>query len=314
MTKRRTFIIIYVLLMLCFLSWMLFSNQLFLKYGGNASVKRVSLDEYSDATDTVYYAIDSLQPIGDLLETVTIRGWAYTETEYDNAICKTELLLVSDSTCYSLEFNDPQDSFAYEGYVLRPDIVKAFPYRKIYSENVGYISDFSTFGIENGVYDLYIYRWENEHNSGLMQTKWQIIKDNAEMTLRNWQASKVKIDTSNAIDGKEVYSSLDTATIDDEVLALQGWAFIDGKDTTDQKVYLQIQDSALNKCYTTLSVSRHDVAQAYQNEDYRISGFASNILLNEMQSNELTVTIFIEIGGQIYQGNTYDIAAFENPQ
>ena len=149
--------------------------------------------------------------------------------------------------------------------------------------------------------------WENEQNSGLIQTQEQPVEDGNRVGLQDWQASELEIDVSNAIVGNAVCSSLDIAMLEGEMLDLQGWAFVEGKEADDQKVYVQIQEDASDKCFTTLLVSRPDVAEEYQNENYEMSGFSSRIHLNEMQSNQLTVTILVEIDGQVFQGKSYDL-------
>lgn len=302
--KKHILLTLYVILILCLVGWLTFSNQIILHFDDHRTAQKVSLDDYYEASDIVKYNIDYYLSNGDLVESILIQGWAYVETDFSNEHCRTEMLLVGKTGCYSLPFGTKDDGDLYASANLRTDIRGSHPDERIASDYVGFKGDFSTFMIPDGVYDIYIYRWENEYNSGIVRTPNQLVKAGSAVSIRKWQGTQTKVN-GTFIESSAVRGRLDSATISDNDIVFSGWSYEEGIDSATQQVYLNIQSDDVNIYYSTLPVLRTDVAVFYENDLYQMSGFSTGVSLKDFPSDESVVTLMLENNGKLYQVKSY---------
>ncbi|MDE7313649.1 MAG: hypothetical protein K2N87_18830 [Eubacterium sp.] len=168
MSKKRCYVIAWAF----FICYLLFANRIILYFDKDAKAERVDLsDYYGDAT--VHYYIDTYEKRGGLLEKYYIQGWAYCETEQDNQGKTISILLknTKNDSCYKIE-NKAQ---------YRIDVYEAFKKeKKIYNAMNGLESCFSTIGISEGEYQLYLYVEENKTDYGVTATNLFYVKDKNE--------------------------------------------------------------------------------------------------------------------------------------
>ncbi len=83
--------------------------------------------------------------------------------------------------------------------------------------------------------------------------------------------------------------------------AVMGWAFLEGTDSRENEVFLEIEDSAHHKHYVnTVAMRRTDVADAFQNSGYEYCGFHAKIFRNLYRKGRLTLRVLIKSKGKIY--------------
>lgn len=176
--KKRMWFGVYVLGMLAYLVWMFASNRIIQGLSENLSVDETSLSVYQ-SKDPVYCWVDEVQMTGDLFKTMTIRGWAFVETESSNENAYTDVLLVNNRHCYCLENKE----FTSGVHGIRADVLEAFPEKRIPHSLIGFINKYSGFMIEDGEYQIYIHRWENENNYGLTKSNAVLYKNGSNVEL-----------------------------------------------------------------------------------------------------------------------------------
>ena len=94
------------------------------------------------------------------------------------------------------------------------------------------------------------------------------------------------------------YSIGDISTEDPRVVEVGGWAFIEGEDSENSKVYIVLKSSDRTYIFDTHVVRRPDVTEYFKelglNLDY--SGFTALIPARKIANGEYSVGIYIEKG------------------
>ncbi len=301
MKKKNRWVCLGLILLLAV--WIVFSNDIVAKLCPYSTVKTAMFSDFL-GEGTPICAIDQFLPYGDMLETVGIQGWAYVPTQEDSRDCKTIMVLQNEEYCYELPFELPED---YENYVflVRSDVIDA---NHLTHQTVGYAGEFATYMMENGIYDVYIYRWENENAYGIVHTEKQLVKQDADLRLRNWRCVAADKPAIPLEEETVRYSSLEASSVADGELMLSGWMFVRGKNSDKQQIYLNIKDEAgTDVWYTTLPTERADVANGQKDDRYIQCGFKGTISLDDIPDYAVTVTVFAEINGRLYRGDAYSM-------
>ena len=164
--KKR---IAYALVLLLFIVYLCSANTIVLSFDENTPLTEESFNSIPQKNE-VYQMVDGFQYLGGMYEVAYFQGWAFCETEQDNA-CKTiSLVFVSEDNgrCYTVE----------SAAQLRPDVYGAFyETTGIYNGMNGLECQFSTIGMKNGIYKYYVAVWENETNHGIVDTGMMFQKD-----------------------------------------------------------------------------------------------------------------------------------------
>lgn len=143
------------------LSWiivMFFSTPLILSVSGR-NLKITSVDINNDR-NTVHFSIDSLRIEKNIFKDVSLTGWVFIEDDGINEDPEASLFLVSDKNTYQV----PLALFD------RGDIQVALPELKVPKQKVAFSGKFSPIAIENGIYQLYIYKKQNNSLLGIRNT------------------------------------------------------------------------------------------------------------------------------------------------
>ena len=109
--------------------------------------------------------------LGDMYKSLTINGWAIVETFEDNSDAWTDIILINDKNCYRLGKGKGEP---FDGKP-REDVVNGCKDKNIPSHYIGFAHCYSGYAIRDGEYDIYLYRWENEENYGLVYSKTKLI-------------------------------------------------------------------------------------------------------------------------------------------
>ncbi len=83
--------------------------------------------------------------------------------------------------------------------------------------------------------------------------------------------------------------------------AVTGWAFLEGMDSRENEIFLEIEDTAHHKYYVNTNVVRRtDVADAFQNSGYEYCGFHAKVFRNLYRNGRLTLRVLIRSKGKLY--------------
>ena len=302
--KRRKKVIAYCIMMMLIIVWLISSTDIIIALNGFEKPNLISADEFEarmkdPGNNTVlYYIMPELIRFDSTLEDIDFldfAGWTFVKTEGYNSDRYTSILLKGETDCYELRFTD---------YVLRADALAAYSASNVSNKNVGYRGDFSTAHIPYGVYDVYLYCWENETSYGIADTGYQIVKT---YDMFDWVQRYEKQET-NPIQVTE--SSLgrhyvDAAEVKDGGISIAGWAFVEGEDTADQTIFIDfINDDGEHKQYASRSVSRPGVVQTFKSELYRYSGFTATIPIDDLPDGVWKLQLFVKNGGRVWASDS----------
>ena len=162
MVNRKSKILYFCFLWL-FIIYLARANDIILLFDKADKVEQINLQDICSNSE-VYVNLDGCENLGGLLEKVYFEGWAYCETDYDNAGKKIGLIFKADfdeNLCYRIQTNAQ----------LRSDVYGAFRDSKhIYNGMAGIECQFSPINMRNGRYHFYVEVVENDHNYGLKDT------------------------------------------------------------------------------------------------------------------------------------------------
>lgn len=288
--KQLLFYSAFIIILIC---WLIFSNTIIIGISGINEPREITFAEkeyYNNVSNSF-----SLQFVGGLTEVFSFDGWAFIETHNDNSNRYTSLIL-DGKKCYELRF---------ENYISRTPLVNLFPEKSIPNDMVGFTDDFTAIPINDGVYDLYIYCWENETDYGLTFTEHQLQKMDGKIIMRRWCGEQVN-KSGHFVESDSAKYCFDIVKIIGDILYVNGWAFIEEQNCDLQKVYIEIIDSQNNKLqYTTKMLNRHGVAEAFNNSLYENSGFMTGIPVDKLSDGQCTMRILLENNDVIYAFSEY---------
>ena len=296
--KKSACIILYTLVLLMLIGWLSASNSIIALTSGATVAKGVEFENYP-AKDPVYGGIEDMSTVNSFTEIIRLSGWFFTETEHDTSNRSITYLLKNDNNCYALEDKSPA--------VFRHDVVTAYGDKKMPLNSVGTRIEFSLLNVENGIYDLYVFCRENDVNYGLVKVDYQVIKEDG--TLRTYEHKAEPLsEIINVTGDNTVFHALDSVTVDNDTFTVSGWAFSQGKDSNNQKVYIQLENDTRQQ-YLCTTTKRPDVADAYGSNQYEQCGFTLSCSMDDIKEGTYVLTLLVEVDGNVYasEPHTYQI-------
>ena len=284
-TKKISYIIIWVV----FIVLLLFSNTIVASFRKNNMERtHIKIEEFKK--DQVYYAVDEIDFKNDIFDSFIFKGWVYCETNKENNEKTASILLANDNQRYIKALNLSK----------RTDVTQAFKEKyKIRGSYHGIQGVFSTVGVKNGIYNVYIYCRENNENYGLVDTGMKLKKDGKGISEYKWESTKTNISTH--VEHLKAKSNLDSAITAEGYLQINGWSFVDGFDTASQSVYIRLSnEDGTTATYSTQSYYRYDVGTAFKNIIYDKSGFTAIIPKDELQDGNIQIDVLVKNGDSIY--------------
>lgn len=112
------------------------------------------------------FNVDSFVENQDVLFSVEIIGWAFIPSESESDNKQIKLVFVSEDGRYEVE-TELQERFDQRG-VFQQNNVSGYKH--------GFVTRFSPLQMKNGIYKLYLYCYENEGTSGIVDTGKMFIK------------------------------------------------------------------------------------------------------------------------------------------
>ena len=70
-------------------------------------------------------------------------------------------------------------------------------------------------------------------------------------------------------------------------------------DSAEQEVYVKLNNGVDNRTYTTEPKERMDVAEAYGNEQYVLSGYVAKIPLEQVKAGNYQLEVFVKNGDTV---------------
>lgn len=254
-------------------------------------VDNFKIEDYSK--NTVLYSVAELEMYNNLAKEVYLHGWSFIETDYDAGNREVYVIL-----------NNPENNDTYK--IKMPlsysEIEKYFKNYKLANKDMNYRirGSFSTLGIKNGDYKVYIYNWENEHNYGIADTGRMVKVNNkpeTEKNIRNLVAGNEAVfDKYEITDDIEYYIGVITQYR--TVTYISGYAFLRSKNKIGN-VYIGLTDKNGNeRFYETYSVARLDVGLIY---DVYNAGFRTYIQTNNFSDYKISSIVLETEDGKKYK-------------
>lgn len=260
--KKHFVRIAYILLVIGFLVLLANMNNLIL-LGIDPSEKFVRSEREYVGNTRVFLSLSSLETYSDSLESLSVSGWAFCETEGSNANKTYDIILQNDKDTYALQIPA----------IPRIDVASSFPDRNVASAQNGIECKASTIGVKDGIYHLCVYVWENEDTYGLIDTGRKLIK--TKNRFEEYQFERIT-EGFNAQTSPLVKNST-TVSLENGLLQLSGWCFVEDQDTYDQQVWVMLLTEDGERAYAARKSARSDVASHFGNDDYWYSGYTVQI-------------------------------------
>ncbi|MCH5286586.1 MAG: hypothetical protein J1E43_04120 [Christensenellaceae bacterium] len=261
MKKRRPGIL-YVVFVIAFIVLLAGMNSMIL-LGIDDTEKFVKSDRSFESNSRVFLNLSELETYSDLSESLYVGGWAFCETESNNADKAYDIILQNEDNTY----------IVHAKAVTRRDVGGNVGGKKVASTLNGIEVRASTIGVKDGTYRLLIHVWENEDNYGLIDTGFKIIKSKDQFEELKYELITAPV---NAEISEAVKKNAKVA-LQNDVLRISGWCFIEELDTDNQEVMIMTQTTDGERIYSARKGSRLDVMTHFENDDYLYSGFEVEI-------------------------------------
>jgi len=279
--------------MLLFLAYLLSINGIISRFVlPKNSFKRVDMNEIQSNTTPVY-AVNHIEYIGGAYQFIYVQGWAFCETEGNNADKQINIVLkdtYSDKAySYSLDRDIPQ---------YRPDVRGHFKgTKKVYGDDHGLEAKIAVFNLPNSIYELYIHVIENKTNYGITSTGQYYEKTNDDFVFYDFtREAEVPLELTNTSSG---VGNIDVVEKTENGLRVCGWASYSQETNETQKIYVRISlPDQPPVYYSTKQVYRPDVVSAFD-ESYANTGFECLLKLKKPDENYM-IALVAGIGDQFY--------------
>ena len=199
----------------------------------------------------------------------------------------------------------------FPNYSYRADVIESFE-SKIYPETLaGYSGDFTFINVNDGVYDMFLYCWENDDNYGLAYTGLQFIKQGNDMSCSKWQSSLLDINFDN-FELEKNRCSLGSVTVNKENIEISGWVLVLDLNSDNQNVYIELQSEKGEIIYySSKSMRRADVAKVFNNDLYINSGYKAVIPFENISDGTYTIRILLENESKVWASIQYKVVKTE---
>lgn len=131
------------------------------------SLRTITTNETGNFSAELKSRVDSFNQNQDILSTVEFSGWSFFPSEQKNPDKKIKLVFASENDHYEVD-TELQERF---------DLMAILRENKVFDYKHGFMTKFSPIKMKNGVYKLFIYCYENEETSGIVDTGQSFLKD-----------------------------------------------------------------------------------------------------------------------------------------
>ena len=247
--------ILYFAAMAAIVVFLLFMNNIIAFIIGD--IRSVEFNDYKTTT-TVYTGFETSNVYGSLDEAVVVRGWVFADAP-SSQNRQVRILLKSDCNTYEV---------IGTSYYRYDDIAQAFQdILTVPGENNGFTVEFSTIGVKNGEYDMYIHLQEDIGYEGVAPLGQKFIKRGKDVIIEKGYVvyTPHPVDSMPALSAENVHSRIETIQITEEsALTLSGWAFCETENDNSYKhadlYFVSSKDIYTSELHMT---SRNDVYNAF---------------------------------------------------
>ncbi len=284
--SRSKKVAITLLAVIIWTAGLIFLTQLIL-ITNNRTAKKIDIDLYRAEENSVIFAIEKISGSQNLFKDVTASGWAFIEFEGKNPSKKLSLIFVSEETSYAFEMQTFDRVDLNTAPTLSNFLVPK--YRN------GFEGTFSPLTMKNGTYRLFIYAQENEGLNGLVDTGREYTKHFGSFTE---SVGGEEVATVENIPDSDIHvNSHFLCNIVSSKVLVEGWAFVrNGSiDSVPNKPIVKLlKPNGKVFYYSTVTMSRPDVANKYEDRNLLLSGFSAAIPIESMGSGENTFSIIFD--------------------
>lgn len=253
----------------------------------NRTANEIELDSYKDEGNPIIFSFEKITSSQNLFNDVTVSGWAFIEHEGKNPDNRIFLILSSEETSYTFEMNVHDRIDLNTAPILANYAIPK--YRN------GFEGTFSPLTIKNGTYQLYIHIQESEQVHGIVNTGKEYIKNFGKF-IEYAGGEEIRAVKEVLAPDVTVNSHFECNVVNTKVL-VNGWAFVD--DGTRKQlpgkpiVKLRRSDGQVSY-YSTVTVSRVDVANAFNLKSLMLSGFSSEVPSESLGTGENSFSIVFD--------------------
>lgn len=218
-----------------FLAWMFCSTSIIISIvNRNINIRKIETLP-TDSQKSIYYWIDDLSVSNDLWNTVSVYGWMIGLPEKSESGKEVSLIFKSDNDIYSVEAKTFQEGTVFEW--LKDQNLD------VLNENIRYGVSFSPLKFKNGVYQLFLSCQEKEGENGIVATNRFIKKDAKGVCIYDKISEEVVLPELSEENHAKGYGWINTIKLDKEYncLKVEGWGFLDGMDSTYQRVIVGLK-------------------------------------------------------------------------
>jgi len=166
----------------------------------------------------------------------------------------------------------------------------------------GFEGTFSPLLMKNGTYRLYLYVRENDSLFGITDTGRSFIKKHGSFTESVGGEKIRKVDEN--FDSSITVNTHFLCSIEDSVVSVKGWAFVEdgaSKSIPSQPIIKLLKPDGTISYFSTVSQSRIDVVQAFDDKNLMLSGFSAEISTSSIGSGDnILSVVFDDLGVSSY--------------
>ena len=166
MTKKRLFAVVILYILFGILFIISTSVVLSIPLKNAFLLQKSNVNNLDNLSDEMSFNIDAYNENQDILYTVEFSGWAFMPFQQDDSNKDIKLIFVSGENRYEVE-TELQERF---------DLRQLLVDNHVSGYKHGFITKFSTIQMKNGIYKLYLYCYENDNTSGIVDTGRMYVK------------------------------------------------------------------------------------------------------------------------------------------
>lgn len=281
--------IFYSFAAIVFILYLIFAKVLFLDIfpgAGVNPVKKIDLAIIKDSADSPEISLDAE---GLNQDVQSMRQWCtYSNTVVLNKemALKPNLdfkfILLGEKNVYSVDLKGEKASENGLSYMVS--------------------AKFSTHRIEPGEYRTGILVLDR---TGKNYIRWEgyTLKNPNEVVLQKYLGKWVdSIPNPERIESLNYYmdGAKNLIIADRKYLCIFGWTFINDMNSSDQKVFIEVEDQSQKKLFRqAIAIFRPGFTELFKSPRYAMAGFEAYIPAEELQSGEYRVRIIVENGDKL---------------
>ena len=278
--------VVTLLAVILWIAVLVFLTQIILLVS-NRTAKKVDIELNKIEENSVIFAIEKISSSQNLFKDITASGWAFVEFEGENPEKKLDLIFVSDEASYAFEMQ----TFDRVDLVTAP-ILANFSVPKYRN---GFEGTFSPLMMRNGDYKLFIYAEENNELIGVVDTGKEYTKYFGSFVERvgGEEIASVKNVPNTDL---HVNSHFLCNIVNSKVL-VEGWAFVENgniRSIPSKPIIKLLRSDGDVIYYSTVSVSRVDVANQFEDRKLLLSGFSAQIPIESLGKGENTFSVMYD--------------------